>query len=80
MNPPAWVAANKQFLQGMLVIRDLGPEERPFAVSHERTKLSETPFGANMAVRTHVQRQHRYDPQFGKVKNSNVTAEPTAHK
>ena len=75
--PPSWVAANEQFLQGMLVIRDLGPDERRFAVSKDKATLSETPFGANMAVRTAVQRQHRYDPHLGKVKNSNVTADET---
>ena len=75
--PPKWVARNERFLEGMLVIRDLGPDERAFRVSHDRHTLSETPFGANMAVRTAVQREHRYDPHLGKVKNSNVTADET---
>ena len=39
--------------------------------------LSETPFGANMSVRTDIQRLHRYDPHLGKVKHSNVTADET---
>src|SRR5438876_1065934 len=51
--PPAWVTANLDLLQGMLVIRDLGPEERPFA-------KDEQPFGANMAFPLAVQRRHRF--------------------
>jgi glycosyltransferase involved in cell wall biosynthesis len=75
--PPKWIVSNERDLQGMLVIRDLGPVERPFEASLEKYVVSETPFGANMAVRTSVQRKHRYDPQLGKVKNSNVTWDET---
>ncbi|MFO0938487.1 MAG: glycosyltransferase [Gemmataceae bacterium] len=75
--PPLWISENEQSFQGMLVIRDLGAEERQFAVSTENAVQSESPFGANMAVRTDVQRRHMYDPKLGKVKNSNVTADET---
>jgi glycosyltransferase involved in cell wall biosynthesis len=58
--PPRWVRDNLTDLQGVLVIRSLGAEVRPF-------EGDENPFGANMAFRTAVQVRHPYDPQFGRV-------------
>jgi glycosyltransferase involved in cell wall biosynthesis len=69
-DPPAWVTDNLAHLQGMLVIRDLGPEERPFAAG-------EQPFGANMAFPLSVQKRFRYDPALGKVKAGNILADET---
>jgi glycosyltransferase involved in cell wall biosynthesis len=69
-HPPTWVTDNLRHLQGMLVIRDLGPEERPFATG-------EQPFGANMAFPLAVQKRFRYDPALGKVKAGNILADET---
>lgn len=75
--PPTWVARNERQLEGMLVIRDLGPVERSFVASTTVERTSETPFGANMAIRTGVQREFRYDPKLGKVKTANIVADET---
>jgi glucosyl-dolichyl phosphate glucuronosyltransferase len=69
-DPPAWVTENLRHLEGMLVIRDLGPEERPFAPG-------EQPFGANMAFPLGIQKRFRYDPALGKVKAGNILADET---
>lgn len=69
-DPPPWVAENLAHLQGLLVIRDLGPDERSFADG-------EQPFGANMAFPLAVQKLFRYDPSLGKVKAGNILADET---
>lgn len=58
--PPRWVRDNLADLEGVLVVRALGEEVRPF-------RDGEAPFGANMAFRTAVQARHPYDPKFGRV-------------
>ncbi|HEY2786232.1 MAG TPA: glycosyltransferase [Fimbriiglobus sp.] len=69
-DPPAWVTDNLEHLQGMLVIRDLGTDERKFVEA-------EQPFGANMAFPLAVQKRFRYDPALGKVKAGNILADET---
>jgi glucosyl-dolichyl phosphate glucuronosyltransferase len=75
--PPRWIEEHRRQFEGMLVIRDIGPTERPFHPGSPPDLLAETPFGANMAIRTVWQRRFQYDPNLGKVKNSNVTADET---
>ena len=45
--PPAWVENNLSFLKGVLLVRDLGAEERPF-------RGTEEPSGASMMFRRDV--------------------------
>jgi glycosyltransferase involved in cell wall biosynthesis len=75
--PPAWIEHHRRDFEGMLVIRNLGDVERHMDPGDPPHRLAETPFGANMAIRTEWQRRFRYDPFLGKVKNSNVTADET---
>jgi glucosyl-dolichyl phosphate glucuronosyltransferase len=75
--PPAWIEQHRRDFEGMLVIRNLGNSERRFDAGDPPHRLAETPFGANMAIRTDWQRRFKYDPFLGKVKNSNVTADET---
>lgn len=75
--PPNWIESQRSHFEGMLVIRDLGPTERPMNPGNPPYELAETPFGANMAVRAEWQRRFQYDPHLGKVKDSNVTADET---
>ena len=71
ITPPDWVVANLTRLYGMLVIRDLGEEERPFSGI-------EQPFGANMAFRTDLLRHHRFDPELGYKGTDIVLGDETA--
>lgn len=68
--PPRWIEQNRQFLTGVLVTRDLGAEPRPFGAG-------EFPFGANMAIRTDLQREHRFNPRLGRVGAGNVVLDET---
>ncbi len=56
--PPAWLLKNSKCLESMLVIRDLGPHEHYFCGDEE-------PYGANMAFRTRLLKEHRFDPNLG---------------
>jgi glycosyltransferase involved in cell wall biosynthesis len=58
-SPPAWVSANLNALEGMLVIRNLGAVEGPF-------EEGESPFGANMAFRREVFEGRAFDPALGR--------------
>lgn len=69
--PPAWMEANLKLLEGLLVIRDLGEQERPFAAP-------ERPFGANMAFRLPALRQLRFDPRLGRRCHEAVIGDETA--
>ena len=59
-SPPSWVLANLNMLQGPFAIRELGTDVRWL-------DGEETVYGANMAFRTDVLREHRFDPTFGLV-------------
>lgn len=68
--PPGWLTRHLKRFEGMLVVRDLGPEERLLAPG-------ELPFGANMAIRTALARSHRFDPALGKIKEACLLSEET---
>ncbi len=57
--PPSYIEANLKSFEGMLVIRNFGPTERPF-------KNGELPFGANMAFRRCVFEKWGYNPRLGR--------------
>ena len=66
--PPGWILANRQLLEGVLVIRDLGPEEHYLSESEE-------PWGANMAVRSELFTENRFDPKLGVMQNGGYLGE-----
>lgn len=68
--PPRWVQRNLDLLQGPFAIRQLGPEVRPFSEN-------ELPFGANMAFRTALIRQHQFDPTLGRIGTGMLSGEET---
>jgi hypothetical protein len=70
VEPPGWVRRNLDRLQGPLVIRRLGAEVRPLAEQ-------EDVFGANMAFRTGLLKQVRFDPNLGRVGAGLVGADET---
>ena len=57
-NPPAWVKENISLLEGAVLIRDLGPDER-------RLDQNELVFGANIAFRKTVLKKWKFDANFG---------------
>ncbi len=69
--PPRWIEQNLKYFEGMLVIRDIGPEERPFSVA-------EFPFGANMAFRTEDLKRTPFDPFLGRCQHEAILGEETA--
>ena len=66
--PPCWILANRQLLEGVLAIRDLGPEEHYLSES-------ELPWGANMAVRSELFTENRFDPKLGVMQNGGYVSE-----
>jgi glycosyltransferase involved in cell wall biosynthesis len=68
--PPSWVENNLSFLKGVLLVRDLGPEERPF-------RGGEEPSGASMMFRRSVFNSWRFEPRLGLVGQSPVRGEDT---
>ena len=63
--PPQWLSENTRSLQGMLVVRDLGEDERYLSES-------ENPYGANMAFRSELLREHRFDPDLGRSGDNGI--------
>lgn len=68
--PPRWIVDNAAMLEGMLVVRELGCEERRFG-------RGEGPFGANMAFPMPVAKANPFDPAFGLVGNNSVRGDET---
>jgi glycosyltransferase involved in cell wall biosynthesis len=58
VTPPPWMLRHMASLQGPFAVRELGKEVRPLADG-------ELPFGANMAFRTKVLKDHEFDPRLG---------------
>jgi glucosyl-dolichyl phosphate glucuronosyltransferase len=58
--PPAWMDHLLTYCRHLWAVLDLGSPSRPFATA-------ESPFGANMAIRSSVQRAHRFDTSKGHV-------------
>lgn len=69
--PQAWITENLSFLQGLLVIRNLGPWERPF-------QGGEHPFGANMAFRRSILKGKLFNPELGRMANEGILGEESA--
>ncbi len=65
VQPPRWIVQNLKYFEGMLVIRDIGSEVRPFSAT-------EYPFGANMAFRTEIQKRFLYDPFLGRRRDEAI--------
>ena len=63
-------AALPKIFSGAYAIRDLGAE--PFAFTPEVT-----PYGANFAVRSVVQKRYPYDPRLGLKPNGNLRGDET---
>jgi glycosyltransferase involved in cell wall biosynthesis len=57
--PPAWVKRNLPALEGPFALRSFGPEVRPL-------KDGERVFGASMAFRTALLREHQFNPALGR--------------
>ncbi len=68
--PPSWVTANLGLLKGVLLVRDLGPAERPFIGDEE-------PSGASMAFRRSVFDNWRFSTRVGPAGESAVRGEDT---
>jgi glycosyltransferase involved in cell wall biosynthesis len=64
-SPPRWLSENVEHLAGMLLIKDLGHSERLLS-------RTEVPFGANMAFRTEILRENRFDPRLGLTGDDNI--------
>ena len=56
--PLSWILENRKILEGVLAIRDFGREEHYLADD-------ETPWSANMAVRTELFKNNPFDPSHG---------------
>lgn len=56
--PSAWVERVLPLVPGAFAIRDIGRDTMPLGINTE-------PFGANMVMRTSVQRRYLYDPELG---------------
>jgi glucosyl-dolichyl phosphate glucuronosyltransferase len=61
-DPPAWVLENTKVLEGVLAIRNFGPDEH-------RLSESEIPWSANMAVRKELFKDTPFDPTLGATKD-----------
>ena len=66
--PPAWMLENRKLLEGVLALRDFGPEEHYLSDS-------ETPWSANVAMRAELFKKHRFDPNLGAKKGRGYMAE-----
>lgn len=69
--PPAWLKAAWQRVDVAYATCNLGEECLNFA-------RGKTPFGANFAVRTEVQRRYPYDPSRGRIAREMLSGEETA--
>lgn len=68
--PPGWVLRGLDFLQGAMVIRDLGPE--PMPLSAERL-----PFGVNMVFRREPMKEYRFPTNLGVTGGKRLSGEET---
>ena len=63
--PPEWLLRVLPRVASCYALRDFGTEPVPF----------DSPYGANFAVRTDVQKQHGFDPRFGLRQNGVMRGE-----
>ncbi len=68
--PPRWLEHGLASIGPAFAILDLGPVARPFDAAH-------VPFGANMAIRTDVQRRFHYAADLGPRPGSQLRGEET---
>lgn len=68
--PPEWLVRAVDAVSNAYAIKDLGPDPR-------RLAPDALPYGANMAFRLDVARQHPYDPMLGRVGGSLIAGEET---
>lgn len=68
--PPAWVQSNIHLLEGAVLIRNLGPEER-------RLEPNEQVFGANIALKMSVFEDLKFDANFGPAGKDLVLGDET---
>ncbi len=69
-SPPPWLLENINHVGGMFVIKNLGQDERLLAET-------EIPFGANMAFRTEILRDNRFEPNLGRSGGDCMSGEET---
>jgi len=69
-NPPRWVQANLDRLEGPFALRRFGPDVRLLT-------NTEQVFGANMAFRTALMKDFRFDPALGRVGNEMLSGDET---
>lgn len=74
VEPPPWIRDNVDLLQGMLVIRTLGGQERPFSMCQADF---DTPYGANMAFRREILSRYRFNPEIGYVGDRKMFGDET---
>jgi glycosyltransferase involved in cell wall biosynthesis len=69
-DPPRWVVRNLALIPGPFAVRQLGPEVRPLA---EKEQV----FGANMAFRTDLLKQFRFNPELGRKGTGMLSGDET---
>jgi glucosyl-dolichyl phosphate glucuronosyltransferase len=70
VEPPAWVVRNLPALHGPFAIRQLGPEVR-------RLGDGELVFGASLAFRTLLLKEHRFNPELGRKGTGMLSGDET---
>lgn len=68
--PPPWVSSNLHLLEGAILIRNLGPEER-------RLERGEQAFGANLAYRASVFAGRSFNVELGHLGQERLFGEET---
>ncbi len=66
--PPAWINETWEYISGAFAELELGDQSLQF---DERTHA----FGANLAIRTDVQREYQYDVRLGRVGDNHIRCE-----
>ncbi len=74
VEPPAWLRKSFDQIEGAYAIRRLGDEPIRLSQNDVRT----LPYGANFAVRTDVQKAHKFDVTLGRAGSNMVSGEETA--
>ncbi len=69
-DPPRWVLTNLDRLDGPFALRRLGPEVRPLT-------RTEQVFGANMAFRTRLMKDFRFNASLGRIGKEMLSGEET---
>jgi GT2 family glycosyltransferase len=70
VEPPGWIRRNIDLLEGTYALRDFGPETRPL-------EQGELPFGANMAFRADILREHPFNGDLGRAGHGHIRGDET---